>query len=260
MIIDAHAEFGPGLGTDSPLQPRLSTVTDDELIAHLDEAGIDKAVVHAPRWLGGRARADFVDPEYEVANSVIGEGARRHPDRIIPFARISPKFGSLASQQLDRLLDHGFRGVYLDNAADGFAYDDLGLLRPVLERCAERSAPALLFTWQAPSQPFQLVTLARAFPRCTFIVAHSGWRLGGDAVAAAELTPNIYLETSFAGMGVIPAAAKRLGAQRVIFGTNIPYGLPELELRRIRRWGQLDAAQLDQVLGGNIATLLSIAA
>jgi hypothetical protein len=260
VIVDAHTQFGPGLSTGSPLRPPLKAVTADELVPNLDRAKIDKAIVFAPDWLGSTDE-DFVDPNYEEANAAIASGSAKYQDRLIPFARVNPKFGSRATTEFERCLTgYGFRGLYLSNVAEGFSYRDVRLLGPLFEICSSRGVPAMVYTWLAPSQPLHLLDLAKAFPKVNIILAHSGKEMLGDPLAIAEYTDNIYFETSFTGARTTPTIVKRFGVERVIFGSNIPYGLPEVEIQRIRRWGQLTGAQLDQVLGGNVARLVGLTA
>lgn len=259
MIIDGHTQFGPALRTGAPLRPPLKAFTADELVANLDRANIDKAIVFAPDWLGSTT-FDFIDPNYEQANAAIAEGAKAHPNRLIPFARVAPKFGSRAKAELDRCLASGFRGLFVSNVAEGFSYRDVKLLAPLLESCAARGVPIMVYTWLAPSQPLHLIDLARAFPTVNIILAHSGKEMLGDPLAIAEYAENVYFETSLTGARTTPTIMRRFGAGKVIFGSNTPYGLPEVELQRITRWGQLSDAQLKQVLGANIARLVGLAA
>ncbi len=256
MIIDAYVQFGPGLDNDSPLQPPLKPSTTDDLLQILDAAGIDGAAISAPSWVGGSAGSDFVDPNYVRANFAIAEAVHAHPERLIGFARVNPKFGSQARTELVRCFDdYGFRGLYLHNESESFAYQDFQLLGPLLEECAERHRPVMAYTWLTPSQPIQLVLLAKAFASVNFVMLHSGWRLVGDAAIAAEEASNLYFDTSHTGVGFARSVTRRFGLERVIFGSAMPYAMPEVELDRVRRWSGIDEAHQEMVLGGNIARL-----
>src|SRR5688500_120175 len=132
MIVDTHVQFGPGFATDSPLQPPIPAMTATDLIALLDRAGIDRALVHAPRWLGGTLQQDFIDPNYERANAAIAEAVKAYPSRLVGCARVDAKFGSQAAAELEKCLrTYGFRGLYLDNHGDGISYADVRLLGPL---------------------------------------------------------------------------------------------------------------------------------
>jgi predicted TIM-barrel fold metal-dependent hydrolase len=261
MIIDAHAQFGPGLRTDSPQQPAVKAFTAEELVAVMDSTGIDAALVSAPKWVGGSTGSDFVDPNYESANAAIARGMSAFPKRIIGIARVNPKFGSRAVGEFRRCLtEYGFRGLYLNNESEGFTYGDLQLVRPLLDVCASAGVPVFAYTWVSPSQPIQLLQLARAFPSVKIVMLHSGWRLTADASLAAQEAPNLYFDTSLAGPGVARGVTRRFGLERIVFGSFMPWAMPDVELDRVRRWSGLTGAPLDAVLGGNAARLIGLAA
>jgi predicted TIM-barrel fold metal-dependent hydrolase len=233
----------------------------DELVALLDRTGIDRALASPPRWFGGTPGNDFVDPNYEQANAAIADGVRRHPRRLVGVARVNPKFGSRAVAELEKCLTaYSCRGLHLDNESEAFSYQDLKLLAPLVEVCAAYGVPVFVYTWVTPSQPVQLILLARAFPTTNFIMVHSGWRLTVDAMIAAKGAKNLHFETSHAGSSLAREVAKQFGIERVVFGSAAPYALPDVELDRVRRWGGLDPAQLELVLGGNITRLAGLAA
>jgi predicted TIM-barrel fold metal-dependent hydrolase len=261
VIVDAHMQFGPGLLTDAPFKPAVKAVTAADAIDVLDAAGIDRALVSAPRWLGGSPGHDFVDPNYEAANAAIAAGVARHPERLTGIARVNPKFGVAARRELEQCLEgYGFRGLLLDNEAEGFSYQDLRLLGPLVEVCAARRLPVMVYTWVTPSQPVQLIVLARAFPEVPFVMLHSGWRLTADTMIAAQRAPNLYFETSHAGSNLARSVGRTFGIERVVFGSASPFALPEVELNRVRRWGDLTEAQLALVLGGTISRLIGMEA
>jgi predicted TIM-barrel fold metal-dependent hydrolase len=260
MMIDAHAQFGPGFRTDSPLQPLNSAATADELVAILDSSKVESAVVFAPDWNGGTLSDDFIDPNYELANAAVAEGTKKYPKRLIGFARVDPRFGSRARAELEKCLDqYGFKGLYLSNVGEAFNYRDIALLKPLFEACGKRKRPVMVYTWQSPSQPLQVLPLAKAFPDVPLILAHSGKEMLGDTLLVGDYAPNVYFETSFTGARMAPGAAKRFGVQRVIFGSNAPYGLPHVEANRIKKWGGFNETELAEILGGNIARLVGAA-
>ena len=68
LIVDAQVHiWGNGL-PHNPAHRQVPSVTKDELLAEMDEAGVDAAVIHPPSW----------DP---ASNETAVEAARQHPDR-----------------------------------------------------------------------------------------------------------------------------------------------------------------------------------
>ena len=78
-----------------------------------------------------------------------------------------------------------------------------------------------------------LVALAERFPTVTFLMGHSG--IGNIDFYGVELVrplPNILVETSGGYTTVVEAAVDRLGAGRVLFGSEHPVQHPGVELAK----------------------------
>jgi uncharacterized protein len=259
MIIDAHTHFGPGVTADRPFGPVVAGSTAQDLIRQLDCAAIDRAVVFAPAWKGGTNERDFIDPNYVQANAAIAEGVRQFPDRLTGIARVNPKYGSEALAELERCFqDYGFAGLYLNNTSEWFTPLHLNLVRPLFESCARHKAIVDLHTWFYPSQAYTWINAIEAFPTVKFVLAHAGHRQWADAVIVAERCPNVFLETSLQLPATVRTLVNRIGAERVLFGTNAPYAFAELELRALRDL-EFSATEFERIAGQNAADLLGVA-
>ncbi len=224
----------------------------------MDRARIDQAVVFAPSWQGGADGTDFIDPNYEQANAAIAEGVRTHGDRLIGFARVNPKYGSKAVDELKRCFeDYGFRGLHLNNTNEWFMALHTQLTSPLLELCAERAAPVNIHTWFFPSQAYPWVAAIEAFPQVKFILAHAGYRQHPDALILAERFSNVYLETSLQLPLTVRKLIDGIGASRVLFGSNTPYSFADAEVGAMEALG-LRKEDLACVLGDNAAQILGL--
>ncbi|MBI4278223.1 MAG: amidohydrolase [Armatimonadetes bacterium] len=252
MIIDAHAHFGPGLRSTAPFGPLFDIPNGRSLIGRMNRTGIQRAVAFAPRWQGGA----FIDPDYRKANAAIARGVKRYPDRLVGFARVNPKFGKKAAAELERCFtQYGFCGLKLDPETEAFSPLDLDLLGPLMEICQARGAPVLMHTSFHPAQPLQSLELIDAFPKINFILGHMGYRIVSDAVITAEAARNVYLETSGNMPSYIARTVKRMGAERMLFGTDMPFTDPKLEVDRLQSLG-LTPAQMDRIFSGTLLELL----
>jgi len=65
---------------------------------------------------------------------------------------------------------------------------------------------------------------ARRFPGVPFVIGHFGKIMFLDAVRSAEVCPNVWLETSGAQVADLQFAIERIGAGRILFGTDLPIG------------------------------------
>lgn len=112
------------------------------------------------------------------------------------------------------------------------------------------------------SDPLEIGALARRYPETTFIMDHMGHRYAGrEALLAAEDNTNLYLGATIAAIepSFVAAAIERVGAERVIFGSNYPNVYPDLVVEALRR-AKFPPEVEALLLGGNLARLLGIAA
>ncbi len=250
-IIDAHVHFGPGLRDDRPFGALRKLLTADDVIAEFDRVGIERGVAFAPRWQGG----EFVDPDYGQANAAIATGVAAHPRRLVGFLRVNPKFGAAAAKQLEDGIQAGFQGLKLDPETESFSPLDRGLLGPLFELCAANRLPVLVHTNFHPAQPLLWLELAHQFPTVPVILGHMGYRVVADAVIAAKRASNVFLETSGQQPSSVQGVKKQLGADRMIFGTDMPLNDPRVELRRLMAAGLTDN-ELELVTDRNLSGLL----
>lgn len=110
------------------------------------------------------------------------------------------------------------------------------------------------------SHPHDIGALARRYPDVVFIMDHMGYRNEGEAaLLEAEDNPNLYLGATIAAIepSFLATAIARVGAERVIFGSNSPNVYPDLVAEAVRRAKFGDEVEA-LVLGGNLARLLGI--
>jgi predicted TIM-barrel fold metal-dependent hydrolase len=90
----------------------------------------------------------------------------------------------------------------------------------------------------------------------TFVLGHCGF-VGIDlyALNTVRAEPNIVAETSGCYTGVAAAAVERLGADRVLFGTDCPMQHPSVELAKLRAL-DLTGADRDKVAWLNAHRLI----
>lgn len=250
-LIDAHLHYGPGVAVDRPFGALRLLSTEVDAISEMDAQGIDCAVAFAPRWRGGL----FIDPDYSQANWAIAAGIASRPERLVGFFRVDPRFGAKAVEQFEAGVASGFQGLKLDPDTDSFSPLDRGLVGPLFEICAANRLPVLVHTGFHPAQPVLWIELAHEFRSVPVILGHMGYRVVADAVIAAKRADNIYLETSGQQPSSLAGARRQVGAQRMIFGTDMPFNDPKVEIRRLMA-AKFSDSELDLVTSANIRGLL----
>jgi uncharacterized protein len=242
----------------------------DTMVAHMDEAGIETAVLLGWYW--------EKQETCELQNAWHLEWVARHPGRLLAFAAVQPAAGNRAVEALASALDSGLRGVgELLPQAQGFTLEDPSW-RKVMELVSERRVPVTLHATDpeagpaaGPKTPLEdYLRLARDYPRATVILAHWG---GGLAFRGApdglSLPQNLYFDTAASPLqydtGVFRRAVGKVGAARILYGSDYPLLLHPRQSRQpgfTRFLSEIDSAGLDagerlRILGTNMRGLLS---
>lgn len=249
MIIDADCHLSA--------RPDGFEISPEQLVRLLDENGVDQAVC----W-------PMASYQREVAedNAAIYAGARRFPDRIIPFGGVNPRLGlDRALQEVERCRDYGFVGVKLNGARDSYFIDDPAISLPVIEKLAAHGMVLALHCGANDferTHPFRVAKIASAFPQMPVIMVH----LGGAAIphlhaAAIELAaphPNILIADSEAQPSWILNAVRTLGAERVCYASDAPFQLMHVMLAmHLALLRDLTVEDRDRVMGGSIRRVLN---
>jgi predicted TIM-barrel fold metal-dependent hydrolase len=218
------------------------------LIRLLDEAAIESAVVMT------YADAPVLKPD---ALRYLSDACRKYPDRLIPYARINPHAPNAATLLEEAIVDLKMKGLKVHQESVTAAAHHGSVVR-LVKKAAEFDAPALFHSGDEPlSLPQQFARLAEEAPEATIILAHmGGYHHTDDAIRVCERYGNLLVDTSACPYPhKIREAIERLGAHRVLFGSDGPGCNPRLELQKIARVG-LSETEQRLVLHDNIASIL----
>lgn len=217
----------------------------------MDAAGVDRACVFNV-WYG--------DARY--GNDMTARLVDRHPDRFIGSCFVNPHYPEEMVAELERCIDGlGMKYIKLYPAYLGRPIDDPAF-DPVFSWADARGLVVMSHHDRWP-EPRRYIGVARRFPRVRWVIAHAGnGPLGqADAVAAAQACANIYLEvsTSFGDSRTIEYLVHGAGADRVLFGSD----MPEQEVRY--QLGRIVTADIPEdakrrILGLNAIRLLDLQA
>jgi predicted TIM-barrel fold metal-dependent hydrolase len=251
FVFDQHVHVG--------LRPVRSTTASksylpDELIANMDANGVDMVV--------GFPKAN-PHTDYRAENERIIASMKQHPTRVAAFARINPYFGAKAVADISDYAAMGVRGLKIHPMREfsGNRVNDPELMFPIIEAAQKANLLVLVHSgewWNC--SPSLIADLARNFPKTNFVMAHSAG-FGGhqEAIAVARHQDNLYVDTASNGYPDITSNVVRaLGPERVLYGSDHPTQPFGFELGKIVKYANLDSAQLDLILGKNLARLLGI--
>lgn len=237
-VIDSHCHLGRG----TRKQVELSS-----LLKQMDALGIERAVLCTVD--------QFIAVRNREGNDEIIAAVRDHPDRFWGLAAVNPWFEQAGVDELKRCLDCGLVGLKLNSHLQGFLLSD-PLVHPLIDVCYQHEAVVYAHTGTPiTSEPFQLAELAQTFPDVPMIMGHMGFTdFWYDAVPAGQLSNNIYLESSLIDTMNFANAVHKLGAERVLFGTDYPETDMSLELEKVHMI-DINDEQRSLVIGDNAMKL-----
>ena len=158
-------------------------------------------------------------------------------------------------EELREYLDHPkFIGLKLHPLIDGFHPNDPSV-HPMIEAVQERGYPTLIHCGHPIfTLPWSIEELAVSFPDAKVVIGHMGHGnvvYINASIDIAARRPNVYLETSGMPMHTkIREAYERVGETRVLFGTDVPFHHPVVEIAKVRVSG-LDDVGMERVLNRN---------
>jgi predicted TIM-barrel fold metal-dependent hydrolase len=226
------------------------------LLSAMDDAGIDRAAVSAGGLLGlERLSAQINDggrADVAAGNDRVHRQCARSDGRLLPFFLADP----VRDVESYRAAAGRFRGLEVSPAVHGFRLDDPAVAELVMVAAAVRHPVYLVCLGRAGARTADLVVLARRFPDVTFVWGHCG-HTGLDVAGLAEIAavPNVLAETSGCLSVTARLAVRRLGAARVLFGTEYPLQHPRVETAKAAVLG-LDPLDLHDVMWANACRVL----
>jgi len=250
MIIDAYnttqdrrgrSDYLSGVRPGEKL-PEYTPFDVRRILDRMDAAGVDKAMV--------------CSLAQGIENDFLIDLVAQHPDRLFGFGQVMPQWEN-ATDEIRRFADAGLVGLKLHPSMHGYHVADHGLLDPLFEVCAELGLPVLINALDdAFCAPFAIEEIAKGHPTVPTIIAHMGavWNVP-EAIIVAERNPHIYLETSATLMSDVKRAYARLGAEKILLGSEWPGSDFDLERMKIAK-AVPDEADRALIEGGNMARIM----
>ena len=254
MINDAHCHFFSarlfevlGQNTTPPLTdnpaisiperlgwepPGPAATLADRWVEELDQHGITRAAI----------MASVPDDEASVTTAV-----RRHPGRFVGMTMVDPTTPGTLTRVKRALETDGLRSVCLFPAMHGYQLSHEAV-EPLFAMAEETNAVVFVHCGMLTigvrrklgiptpvdlraGDPLAVAALASRHPKLPVVIPHFGAGLLRETLMAADLCPNIYLDTSSSNswikylpslklLDVFRQAIETLGPERLLFGTD----------------------------------------
>jgi predicted TIM-barrel fold metal-dependent hydrolase len=200
---------------------------------------------------------------------------------LIAFISVDPMMGqdAMMPELLDKIDHRGARGLKIHPGEGRFFPDDPSL-RPVYETLQNRGLAVISHGGldianpdPAYTRPAAFAGVAEQYPKLNLVIAHLGNNFFDESVQIADKYANIFFDTS----AVIPGdeqgepldkqntlsdaeavqLIRRIGVERVMFGTDYPWFHPLWDLKRFLKLDFTDAEK-EALLAGNARRILGI--
>ncbi|OGP92469.1 MAG: hypothetical protein A2Z19_06005 [Deltaproteobacteria bacterium RBG_16_54_18] len=233
-IIDSHTHWGPSVTMGIE-------VTTTELLRQAEQSGVGKIVIFP---FPSQALADQA-----INAQVLAEANREHafipyyyiPEDLRPIPREKGFYGGKW---------HWTRGV--QDASSNYQVLNDPRLRGFIEESEAINLPIIFEEELAFTDTFVGMTKTMKI-----IIPHLGL-LGGnplDFLAVFKKREHVYFDTALAGQETIVRFIKDIGAERVLFGSDIPFGTMKNELNKVLSLPIRDADK-ELILSKNVKRLI----
>jgi predicted TIM-barrel fold metal-dependent hydrolase len=255
VIVDAHAHLG-----DIPAF-RTADAGAGAMVALMDHLGVDLAIqTHAAGLAQG----------FEEARAASRAAYAESGGRLLYLLCYDPHYPAESRACLQAARgEPGFVGIKIHPVIHQVLPED-----PAYELAwslaAEYGVPLVTHSWALsdynPAQRFatcdHFQTYAERFPEVTLILGHAGGRYEGHLAAArlGQACPHVCVDLSgdVYALGLIEWLVAQLGAERVLYGSDMNWIDPRTTLGRVLD-AEISLAQKALVLGENACRIFGLA-
>jgi len=244
-------------------QPKAKIATAEELIASMDEAGINLSVVLNVGWVSHELCVK--------TNDYILDSISRYPKRLVGFCAIQPRAGDAAIAEIERCAKVGAKGIgELRSDVQGFDLADKTTMAPVVDAALKHDLIFLTHSSEPVGHeyfgkgsitPDILYSFITAFPNLKIVCAHWGGGLPFYALMpeVARALANVLFDTAATVFlykpEIFEQVSRIIGSDRILFGTDYPLMHQNRVIAQVQA-AQLPAKDKAKILGDNARKLL----
>jgi uncharacterized protein len=242
-IIDTHCHFGA-----SKLSP--INISEADLVSSMDANEVELSLV-MPHAVSDNPRSE---------HDHVAELCARYPKRFRGIVNLTPLWTEEEYFREAERCVRDFRFVALKlNPLQHLTSPVMANANKVFGAANALGVPVIVHTglgapWALPSL---CIPPARKYPQLAIVLAHAGYAVyTAEAQVAASECKNIYLEPSWCPVGDVEHLIHTLGADRVLFGSDLPENVP-VELAKYRA-ARITSQEREMVLGGTAERLFGL--
>jgi hypothetical protein len=245
--------------------PKALLVGAADIVAMMDEQGVDKSVIFGFPWQNIET--------CRINNDYIIQAVGRYPERLIGFCCVDPLHPEAAAE-VERCLQAGLKGVgELAFYTSGIDSRCLASLDPIMALARRFDCPVMLHTnepvghqypGKTPNTLMQIYSLAQRFAANRLILAHWGGGIFFYTLLKKEVREalaNVWYDTAASPYlyqpEVYAQALTLAGEDKILFGSDFPLLKPKRYFKDLEQTG-LSRGQKAAVCGLNAAKVLKL--
>ncbi len=245
--------------------PKAKIATADELIASMDEAGIDISVIANIGWTTHELCVE--------TNDYIMESVSRYPKRLIGFCAVQPQSPEGAVAEIERCAKAGIKGVgEMRPDIQLLDLSDELMMAPLVEALIKHKLILLThasepvghdYPGKGNVTPDVLYPFIASFPDLTIVCAHWGGGLPFYTLMpeVKKAMANVFFDTAASPLLYTPEIYNQViplvGANKILFGSDYPLLAPSRLLKEIKALKLAEETE-NLILSGNARRLLGI--
>lgn len=243
--------------------------TINNVISNMKKGGIDKTIM-----------VNFAPPKIINDNNMWTlDVANLSGGRLIPLVSFHPEMEGSITNHLNKYIELGAKGIKLHPMAQGFDVRDRRL-DELYDVCNNLSFPILIHCGRVSNARLNeysdiecILPIIENYPNLPIILAHMADGNVECVLETSKKYSNVYFDTSIVITGYpeirrvnepswlddeeVVAIINEVGAQRIIFGSDFPWGSPIHDIKRILNF-KLTDGQKSLIFSGNAKKLFKI--
>jgi len=228
-------------------QPKARIATAEELLASMDEAGIDLSVVLNAGWVSHELCVK--------TNDYILDSVSRYPTRLVGFCAIQPRAGDVAIAELERCAKAGAKGIgELRSDVQGFDLADKTTMKPLVDAALKHDLIFLTHSSEPVGHEYSGKGSITPDILYAFIAAF-------QMPEVAKALANVFFDTAATVFLYKPEVFEQvnhiIGSDKILFGTDYPLMHQNRVLAQIQS-SQLPEEDKARIVGANAQKLLHL--
>jgi len=251
-VFDAHLHCPAASGELWQWHP--VTRTFEEFVAYLDRTGVGRGIINSQRCQQNGTPAEFVAGNREVARYV-----EKYKGRFVGACVVNPLFIDEALREMEECRKQ-FGFVWVGELCN-YMKPSYEYKIKQFEQLVEQTVK-LGMVLDVHTEQDEMDYIIEKFPRATIVFPHFGdgneyvdiWK----RIDLVAQHPNTYLDTSGYGhdrVGMLEYAVKKIGPDRVLFGSDFSINDPSTVIARIKH-AFLSEERKQKIFSGNLQALL----